>query len=80
MTQYEATFEIDSRADAEAVRVLVERAYDALREETRKSDPDGDGPSEMLDAFRAIRDATRRSAPGTLTVEYVRSDGSFADR
>ena len=79
MNQYEATFEIDSRADAEAVRLLVERAYDALREETRESEREGAAPSEMLIAFRAIRDATRRPTSGALTITYEQFDGDLED-
>ena len=48
MSRHEATFDIDSRADAEAVRLLAERIYDDLREETRESE--GSGLREMLEA------------------------------
>lgn len=77
MSSHEATFHIDSRADAEAVRLLTERVYDDLREERRESD--GSGPREMLDAFRAVRDATRRDRPGTLTIRYDPRDEPFEE-
>ncbi|WP_254536058.1 hypothetical protein [Halomarina litorea] len=77
MSRYEATFEVDSRADAEAVRLLVERAYDALREEIRDVYGEDAPPVGTLEAFEAIRDATRRSAPGTLRVRYDQRDGGF---
>ena len=77
MSRHEATFDIDSRADAEAVRLLTERIYDDLREETRESE--GSGPREMLEAFRAIREATRRPRPGTLTIRYDPRDEPFEE-
>ena len=77
MSGHEATFDIDSRADAEAVRLLTERVYDDLREETRESE--GSGPREMLKAFRAIREATRRPRPGTLTIRYDPRDEPFEE-
>ncbi|WP_440008343.1 hypothetical protein [Halomicrococcus sp. SG-WS-1] len=74
---HEATFEINSKSDAEAVRRLVERAYDILREETREVSGDEAGQSEVLDELEAIREATRRSTPGTLTIQYDQSDEAF---
>lgn len=73
MSTYEATFHADSRADAQAVQLLTERVYDALREELMESD---DGPHEMLEAFETIRDATRRSGRGTLTIRYEEREDS----
>jgi hypothetical protein len=78
MPSHEATFHIDSRADAEAVRLVAERVYDALREETK--DGSNDTPNQMLDTFRALRDATRRPRPGTLTIRYDPRDESFESR
>lgn len=75
MSTYEATFAIDSRSDAEAVRIIAERAHNALREELM--DIDDSGPHEMLAAFEAIRDAARESRKGTLTIRYEQRDESF---
>lgn len=79
MVRYEATFEVESRADAEAIRRLLERAYDTLREETREVYGDDPGQSEMLDEFEAIRDAARRSRPGKLTIRYDQQDDPFEE-
>lgn len=75
MSKYEATFNIESRADAEAVRLLVERVYDVFREEAEGTDYTS--LDEMLDAFEAIRDATTRPTPGTLTIRYEQRDTPF---
>jgi hypothetical protein len=77
MSHYEAVFEIDSKPDAEAIRILVERVYDSLREETRELSGNGTGSNEMLEQFKAIRDATRHTAPGTLTIHYDQQDDAF---
>lgn len=77
MSHYEAVFKIDSKPDAEAVRFLIERVYDSLREETRERSENGTGSNEMLEQFEAIRDATRHSAPGTLTIHYDQQDDAF---
>lgn len=79
MAHYEAIFEVESRADADAVRRLLERTYDTLREETHEVYGDVSGQSEMLDEFEAIRDATRRSRPGRLVVRYDQHDEPFED-
>ena len=78
MTHYEAVFEIDSKSDAEVIRLLVERVYDALREETREIDGD-EASSRMLEKFEAIRNATRHPTPGTLTIHYDQYDEVFED-
>ena len=79
MTHYEAVFEIDSKSDAEVIRLLVERVYDALREETREIDGDETSSSEMLEKFEAIRNATRHPTPGTLTIQYDQHNEAFED-
>ncbi|WP_338729149.1 hypothetical protein [Haladaptatus sp. DJG-WS-42] len=79
MPNYAAIFEIDSKSDAEAVRLLVERVYDALREETQDIEDGKASLSQMLDEFRAIRDAARHAAPGTLSIQYEQSDEPFED-
>jgi DNA transposition AAA+ family ATPase len=80
MAQYEAVFEIESKADAEAVRRLVERVYDVMREETREVYADEPDQSEMLDAFEAIRDAARHHGPGTLAIRYDQHDEAFGEQ
>ncbi|WP_266082444.1 hypothetical protein [Haladaptatus caseinilyticus] len=79
MSHYEAVFEIKSKSDAEAIRRLAERIYDALREETREIYGDEDKSTEILETFEAIRDATRHPTPGTLTIHYHQHDETFED-
>ncbi|WP_435157919.1 hypothetical protein [Haladaptatus sp. DFWS20] len=79
MSHYETVFEIDSTSDAEAIRLLVERVYDALREETREIDGDEASSSEMLERFEAIRNAARHPTPGTLTIHYDQHNEAFED-
>jgi hypothetical protein len=78
MRRYEATFEVESKAEADAVRRLTERLHDVLREETRTHDH-GTATVETVEAFAALRDAARQSKPGVLTVRYVQDEGSFED-
>ena len=77
MSHYEAAFEIDSKSDSEAIRVLAERIYDTLREETQDMSGGEAGVSEMLEQFEAIRDVTRHTTPGTLTIHYDQHDEAF---
>ncbi|WP_076432360.1 hypothetical protein [Haladaptatus litoreus] len=79
MSHYEAVFEIESKSDAEAIRLLAEQVYDALREETREIYRDEDSSTEMLETFEAIRNATRRPTPGTLTIHYDQHDEAFEE-
>ena len=76
MSQYEATFEIDSKSDAQIARILAERVYDTVREETREVSGAESSPSEMLEDFEAIREAAGRFRRGTLTVRFDQSDES----
>ena len=77
MSQYEATFDIDSKSDAQIARVLAERVYDTVREETREVSGEGSSPSEMLEDFEAIREAAGQFSPGTLTIRFDQSGESF---
>lgn len=77
MARYEATFEIDAKSDVHAVRRLTERVYDTLREELRHTGRGDATPNETLEQFEAIREAARRSSPGTLTVVYEQRDEPF---
>ncbi len=78
MSRREATFEIESKSDANAVRLLTERMYDTLREELREVGGD-DGADEALAQFEAIREAASRPSPGTLAVVYEPADEPFDD-
>jgi uncharacterized protein YheU (UPF0270 family) len=70
MSRYEATFEIDSRSDAEAAHRLLRAAYDTIREESRSVREGTDSGEALLDAFQRLRDAADEPAPGKLTVVY----------
>jgi hypothetical protein len=72
MSQYEASFEIDSKTDSYATRRVLERVYDTVREETDDAD-------ELLREFRTLRDAAKQPTPGRLTITYERYDGEFED-
>lgn len=77
MTRHEATFEIESRTDAHAVRMLTEQVLDTLREERRGLDQDRDTLDETVRDLRAIREAARDLSPGTLTITYEQRDEPF---
>lgn len=79
MVEYEARFEIDSKADAYAVERVLTQLYDALREETRTVREGTTDSTEMLDQFATIRDAAQDPAPGTLTVIYEQADEPFEE-
>lgn len=79
MSRHEATFEITSKTDAHAVRLLVEQVYDTLREELREPEQGDARAKETLQQFEALREATRRPSPGTLTVIYDPDDEPFDD-
>ena len=77
MDEYTATFEIESKTDAFAVERLMDRLYDAVREESR-SVRDGSADARgMLTEFETIRDAARRHGPGRLRVVYEVSNEDF---
>ena len=78
MTQHEASFEIDSMADSNATRRILEHAYDTIREESRTVREGSEDATELLDSFKTLRDAARRSSsPGRLTITYRRFDEEF---
>lgn len=77
MDEYEATFEIESRTDAHTVERLMNRLYDMLREESRTIRKGSADSTEMLEQFEAIRDATQRPTPGTLTIVYESESKEF---
>lgn len=77
MDKYEATFEVESKTDAHAVERLMNRLYDMLREESRTIRKESADSTEMLEQFKAIRDATRRPTTGTLTMVYESKGQEF---
>ena len=68
---------MDSKTDALAVERLMNRLYDALREESRTLQDGTRDSTEMLSQFEAIREAARRRRPGRLTVVYEQRDEEF---
>lgn len=77
MDDYVAVFEVESKQGARAVERLMEQLYDSVREESRTVRDGSSDSSEMLAQFKTLRDATRRSAPGRLTVTYEPRDEDF---
>lgn len=74
MSQYQASFEIDSKTDSYAARRILERVYDTVREESRSVREGSDDAEELLDAFRTLRDATKQPKPGKLTITFEQYD------
>ena len=79
MSNYEASFEIDSKADSYAARRMLEQVYDTIREESRSVREGTDDADELLEAFRTLRDAAKRPTPGRLTIPYEQYEGQFED-
>ena len=77
MEKYEAAFEIESNTDALAVERLLNRLYDAVREESRTVREGTGDSTETIADFAALREAARRHAPGRLTVVYERRADEF---
>lgn len=75
--RFEATFDVDSRAEARAVRSLLGELYDTVREEFKTVYDHRTGEEEVLEDFRAIRDAGREESPGRLTIVYEREVEEF---
>ncbi|MFW6385344.1 MAG: hypothetical protein ACOCY7_04325 [Halodesulfurarchaeum sp.] len=78
MATYEATFDIETKADAYAVEKLLERLYDSVREESRTRRPDTTDSTATLTEFEELREAADRHSPGRLTVTYEQYDDQFA--
>lgn len=76
-SRHDATFEISSKTNAHAIRRLLERTYDVVREAVARSDPEGTSSDETLRAFEAVCEAMDTPAPGTLTVVYERHSEGF---
>lgn len=77
MEKYEAIFKVESKTDALAVERVMNRLYDMLREESREIREGSADSVEMLEQFEAIRDATQRPTPGTLTIVYESKSKEF---
>ena len=77
MTTHEATFEIDSKTDAYAVRKILEQTYNTVREESRSIREGSDDADELLAAFESLKDASEQHAPGRLTITYEVEDREF---
>ena len=79
MSDYEASFEIDSKTDSYAARRMLEQVYDTIREESRSVREGTDDADELLAEFRTLRDAARQSTPGRLTITYEQFEDEFED-
>ncbi|MFC7046011.1 hypothetical protein ACFQH6_11825 [Halobacteriaceae archaeon GCM10025711] len=77
MTRYEATFDIDSKTDAHSVRLLVEQIYNVFREELRETGQDDAALNDTLQTLEEMREESRRSSPGSLTIIFEQHDESF---
>lgn len=80
MSRYQASFEVDSKTDSHAARRILERVYDTVREESQSVSEGSDDADELLEAFRVLRDATKQSTAGKLTITFERyDDAGFED-
>lgn len=79
MARYEASFEIDEKTDSYAVRRILERVYDTIREESRSVRDGTDDATELLQEFKSIRDAVNHPTPGKLTIVFEQYDREFND-
>ena len=79
MSQYEASFEIDSKTDSYAARRMLEQVYDTVREESRSVPERTDNAEELLEELRTLRDAAKQPTPGRLTITYEQFGGEFED-
>ena len=59
MERYAATFEIESKTDAHAVDRLLNRLYDAVREESRTLRAETSDSAETMAEFAAMSDAAK---------------------
>lgn len=74
MRRYEATFEIDSKTDSYAVRRILERVYDTVREESQRVREGSDDGASLLREFETLRNAATEPAVGRLTITYERDE------
>lgn len=79
MTRYEASFEVDSKGDSYAVRRVLEKVYDTVREESRTVRENTDDATALLREFETLRDAAKDPSPGELRIVYERYDDEFEE-
>lgn len=77
MSTHEATFEIDSKRDAYAVRTMLEQTYNTVREESRSVRDGTDEAEELLASFEELKRAAKEPTPGRLTITYEETEGDF---
>jgi len=77
MPTHEATFEIDSKRDAYAVRTMLEQTYNTVREESRSVRDGTDDATKMLASFEELKQAATEPTPGRLTITYEETEGEF---
>jgi len=77
MPTYEATFEIDSRSDAYAVRTVLEQTYNTVREESRTVRAGTEDADELLESFEELKNAAQQPTPGRLTITYEVDEEGF---
>lgn len=76
MDTHEVTFEIKSNRDAYMVEGLLERLYDAVREE-RSVQQETAEVDELLTAFAEIHSAAGTYRPGQLTICLAQDETGF---
>lgn len=79
MTRYEASFEVDSKGDSYAIRRILEKVYDTVREESRTVRENADDATALLQEFETLRDAAQEPSPGELRIVYERYDDDFEE-
>jgi len=77
MPTHEATFEIDSKTDAYAVRKILEQTYNTVREESRSVRTGSEDADDLLASFESLKDASKQHAPGRLTITYEVEEEGF---
>lgn len=79
VSRYQASFEINSKNDSYAVRRILEKVYDTVREESRTIRENADDATALLQEFETLRDAAQEPSPGELRIVYERHDDDFDD-
>lgn len=78
MDRYEISLEIDSKGDADAIRRLLRKAHDTMREEFRGVNGQDD-TTRFVAEFETLREAARDPMPGRLTITYEQYDEAFEE-
>jgi hypothetical protein len=79
VSRYQASFKIDSKSDSYAIRRILEKVYDTVREESRTVRENADDTTALLGEFETLRDAAQEPSPGELRIVYERYDDEFGD-